>query len=237
MYAYVGEFHDSHFRPKVVSWTAAFIGFGNMYVPGMAWLILSQHWEYQIPLLGTLFRPWRLLIIMYSLPSIIFAICVYFLPESPKFLLSQGRDEEVLKILRKMYRINFGRNHNEYQVTAILWDEDSDLVMKKGGLFKSIWEQTKPLFQRSYCLKTILISFLQFTNYLTWVDIRSNVTCTVKCWKVLQYIYIVDHLLSWCGILRFLIVCQNIETLFQAMKLLCAKLFCLTIPQKIMSHL
>lgn len=168
VYAYVGEFQDNHYRPKVVSWTASFIAFGNMYVPGMAWIILSQEWSYQIPILQTVFRPWRVLMLLYALPNIVFAICVYFLPESPKYLLTQGKNEEVLGILRKIYSINTGRRPNEYPVSEILWEESEDITQtKKGSVLISMWEQTKPLFQKTYRLKTILVCYLQYANFLT----------------------------------------------------------------------
>lgn len=152
----------------MVSWTASFIGFGNMYVPGMAWLILSQNWAYQIPILETVFRPWRILMLLYALPSVIFATCIYFLPESPKYLLTQGKNEEVLEILRKIYSINTGRNPNEYPVSEILWEESEDVTqMKTDCILKSMWEQTKPLFQKTNCLKTVLVCYLQYANFLT----------------------------------------------------------------------
>lgn len=38
-------------------------------------------------------------------------------PESPKFLASQGKTDEALAILRKIYAANTGRNEDEYPVS------------------------------------------------------------------------------------------------------------------------
>ena len=38
-------------------------------------------------------------------------------PESPKFLASQGKTDEALAILRKIYATNTGRDEDEYPVS------------------------------------------------------------------------------------------------------------------------
>lgn len=142
-----------------------------MYVPGMAWLMLPQQWHYSVDPLSLEFKPWRLLMLLYALPSIVSGICVYFLPESPKYLLTQGKHDEVLDILRKMYRINTGKDPMQYPVSDIIWEESDDFKeIKNINIIKSMWKQTTPLFQKTYFLKTILICYLQFTNFLTLVS-------------------------------------------------------------------
>lgn len=106
--------------------------------------------------------------LMYALPSIVFGICIYFLPESPKYLLTQGKNEEVLDILRKMYRINTGKDPMQYPVCEIIWEESEDLKqMKNESIIKSMWKQTSSLFQKTYLVKTTLVCYLQFANFLT----------------------------------------------------------------------
>nr|XP_023023359.1 synaptic vesicle glycoprotein 2A-like [Leptinotarsa decemlineata] len=168
IYAYAGEFNDNRFRPKVVSWIATFVAFGNMYLPGMAWLILPLEWSYEIPLINIMFRPWRLLVVIYALPSILFAILLCSLPESPKYLISKGQHDEALAILRKMYSVNTGKSQDEFPVSMITWEEDSDLHFEKErGILRSMWEQTVPLFKKGYLLKTLMVSYLHFAIFFT----------------------------------------------------------------------
>lgn len=151
----------------MVSWIASFIAVGNIFLPGMAWLILPESWTYEIPFLGTIFRPWRLLMIIYTIPSVISSILISLSPESPKYLLTQGKNAEALEILRKMYVINTGKDPNSYPVSAILWNENNEIRRTNGGLLRTMWEQTKPLFQKSYYIKTILVCYLQFAIFFT----------------------------------------------------------------------
>lgn len=44
-------------------------------------------------------------------------IFVCFFPESPKFLMSRGRNDEAMAVFRRIYRINTGRTENEYPVS------------------------------------------------------------------------------------------------------------------------
>lgn len=149
------------FRPKVVTWMATFVALGNVYLPALAWLILEYQWSFPIPALNVLFRPWRLLVIVYSLPCLVFAILLSFLPESPKYLLSQGRSTEALVIVKRIYEIN--NPGKEFLVKELFW-EDLHVVAKNenNNLFKSMWKQTIPLFHKPFLWKTFMLCFLQY---------------------------------------------------------------------------
>lgn len=152
----------------MVIWVSSFIGIGALYLTSMAWLVLPLHWNFEIPFLGTTFRSWRLLVIIYGTPNILFAIVIYFLPESPKYLLVQGRKEEVLEILKNIFSINTGKDASEYPVSTIVWEENHEVTHAKNeNIFTSMWEQTKPLIQKRYCLKTVLVCYMQFAIFFT----------------------------------------------------------------------
>lgn len=53
---------------------------------------------------------------MCCLPSLLGAILVLFLPESPKFLMSRGRNEEALAVFQTIYKWNTGKCRKEYPV-------------------------------------------------------------------------------------------------------------------------
>ncbi|CAH0554073.1 unnamed protein product [Brassicogethes aeneus] len=168
IYAYAGEFHDQNFRPKTIAWMTTFVAFGNMFLPSLAWAILPQQWSYNIPFMNITFKPWRLLLIIYALPSLVVAACLIVLPESPKYLLTQGRYKEALEILKTMYKFNFNKQADDYPVSDILWDElDNSDEVKKRSLLVSMWRQTVPLFKKPFLIKTLMFCSLQFLIFFS----------------------------------------------------------------------
>ncbi|XP_066254429.1 synaptic vesicle glycoprotein 2A-like [Euwallacea similis] len=168
IYPFAGEFHDNQYRPKVITWVSSFVAVGQMYIPGMAWAILPHKWSYHVEGLGIDFRPWRLLLIAYAIPSLIVAALLSLLPESPKFLLSQGKHDHTLKILTKMFVYNTGKKSHEYPVSTIIMDEIVvEKVEENRNFFQMMWSQTTTLFGRRYIVKTLLICYLQFGVFLS----------------------------------------------------------------------
>lgn len=50
-------------------------------------------------------------------PSLLSGILLGFFPESPRFLMSQGRNAEALKVFQKIYAINKGQPAVNYPVS------------------------------------------------------------------------------------------------------------------------
>lgn len=78
-----------------------------VYQSLVALVLLPMRWEYEF--LGILYTPWRMYLLMSSVIMAIAFVVMMFLPESPKFLLAQGKDKEALEVLRTMYAINTGK--------------------------------------------------------------------------------------------------------------------------------
>lgn len=135
-----------------------------MYLPGLAWLILPDDWKVDLPFFNIVFRPWRVLLIVYTLPCLLCALCLYYLPESPKFLLTQGKRKEALTVLRQMYVVNTRKEEDSYGVDELVWEElsDDDPFKKDYGMWKTMWKQTVPLFKGELLTKTLMMCFLQF---------------------------------------------------------------------------
>lgn len=64
------------------------------------------------------FRPssWRVLAGIGGAPSLMIACAVSLLPETPRFLLYQQRQEEAITVLRQMYAINNSKHIETYPV-------------------------------------------------------------------------------------------------------------------------
>ena len=62
------------------------------------------------------FNSWRIFVLVCGAPALLVAISLCWCPESPKFLLSKGREAEALKILADMYSKNTSKPKSDYPV-------------------------------------------------------------------------------------------------------------------------
>ncbi|XP_055325194.1 synaptic vesicle glycoprotein 2B-like [Sitodiplosis mosellana] len=173
IFAYLGEFHTNDKRTtSIISTTVIYNGMCTI-VPVTAWAVINQDWQFQVPIIGLIYKPWRLFMVVCGLPGFISAIALIFLPESPKFVLSQGKKAAVFQILQKMNRWNNGKK-SEFEEFEILDDVHSienkqciseSIKKTRVPLLKSVWNQTVPLFKPPYLRSTILLCTIQFSLY------------------------------------------------------------------------
>lgn len=96
-----------------------------------------------------------------------------FLPESPKFVLSQGKQAEAYAILEQMNRINNGKD-SELEKFIIYEESESIenrqlIAQTKNSRFpilSTVWLQTVPLFKKPHSFSTVLICVIQFCIFL-----------------------------------------------------------------------
>lgn len=82
-----------------------------------AYPILPMKFAYHIDFLGITYRPWRLLAFVMSLPCAITACLLQLFYESPKFLVSLGRMDEALQVLKNIYAANTGNKADSFPVS------------------------------------------------------------------------------------------------------------------------
>lgn len=174
IYAYLGEFHNNIHRSRAIIGAAIIFGISCMMMPTTAWLFINQDWNFQVPFIGLTYKPWRLFLVACGIPGFLAAFALTFLPESPKFLLSQGNKDAAYQILEKMNRWNNGKT-SEFELFEIREEDDSikkrertiNNMNSRFPLLKSVWHQTVPLFKPPYLKTTILICTIQFGIYST----------------------------------------------------------------------
>lgn len=91
IYAYLGEFHSSRNRSKVLMAASFIYGVACNYMPILGFAVLNRTFHFHIPLFNIEYKPWRLYLLSCGLPSLVCAIVLLFLPESPKFTFSKVR--------------------------------------------------------------------------------------------------------------------------------------------------
>ena len=171
IYAYLGEFHTSKHRSSALLYAMVVFGTSLIALPGIAWVVMSIEWEFNIPIIDIVYKPWRLFMIICSVPGLLCSLGLVFLPESPKYTLGQGDQAGTIQILETINRCNNGgKKAMPLNIHEILEEfetiENRKRVTankeKRFALLKSIWNQTAPLFQHSNLRATLLACIIQF---------------------------------------------------------------------------
>ncbi|KAG4065741.1 hypothetical protein HA402_012419 [Bradysia odoriphaga] len=173
IWSYFAEFQPKSKRGSMLSFMAAFWTFGNLIVAGMAWLIIPLNIGVHTPYF--VYNSWRIFLVICSLPSFVVAILLVYLPESPKFLIMKGRNEEALDIFRGIFVTNTGKSRDIYPVKEILIDDklkqeleeiEKSSKGKYSQMISNILDNSKGLFV-SPILKLTLISItINFTFHI-----------------------------------------------------------------------
>lgn len=98
---------------------------------------------------------WRFMFGAMAVPSLLFIILLFFVPNSPRWLVGKGRDEEALKVLNDVYR------------------DPSECDTVLGEIKESFKEKTAPfmmLFDKKYNHKTLLAFLIATFNQLTGIN-------------------------------------------------------------------
>ena len=85
---------------------------------------------------------WRWMFLMQALPAAIFLVALFFIPESPRYLVSKGRTDQAHRVLKSLFGADVARSKlDEIRAT---FSEDhrprlSDIKSPSGGIRKIVW--------------------------------------------------------------------------------------------------
>lgn len=126
---------------------------------------------------GFVYNSWRIFLLVMSLPSFLVAALLFLLPESPKFLITSGRQEEALEVFRGIYMMNTGHGKDQYPVKQILVDEPTHSKPEKQievkehksklrRMMSDIVEHSKQLFVPPILKFTMISITINFTFHI-----------------------------------------------------------------------
>ncbi len=94
---YIGEISPAHLRGRLVSINQFAIIFGMLVVYFVNWGIAKGQTIEWINDIG-----WRMMFLSEAIPAILFGVLLFFVPESPRFLALNGKDQNALEILSRV---------------------------------------------------------------------------------------------------------------------------------------
>ena len=105
---YISEVSVAQYRGRLVSLyqLAVTVGFLGAYLVNYQLLAWSESGALLgVPLLNKIFitEVWRGMLGMETLPAIMFFIIIFFIPESPRWLILKGKEEKATNILERIY--------------------------------------------------------------------------------------------------------------------------------------
>lgn len=133
-------------------------GIGSTFLPVLAWLIINHQFSFNIPIIKTVYKPWNLLLLTCGIPSLFCGLVLLIIPESPKFVLGQGKQKETKEILKTMYHWNTGKDKNTFTEILSIQEESSASTTKD----KSVWAQLISIFKPEYLMTTLTTCTIQF---------------------------------------------------------------------------
>ncbi|XP_020286619.1 putative transporter svop-1 [Pseudomyrmex gracilis] len=170
--AYSSEFYGAKGRTKIPILVGLSVQFGCIINVLLAWLVIPQPWLVTFWNGAFVYNSWRMFLSLCGIPTLIGVTCLCFFPESPKFLMTQNRNEDALEIFKTIYSMNTGLPKDNYPISAVgdvnlnnakqSSDSESD---PKSCLSNGI-QQMKPLFTNPYLPRILLIVTLQFCGML-----------------------------------------------------------------------
>jgi len=179
-WSYFAEFQPKDRRGSMLSFLATFWMIGNLVVAGMAWIFIPMTFEYETEHFR--FNSWRLFTILCALPSLSVSFALIFLPESPRYLLTQGNEEGALGVFRYIYKINTGKSPSAFPFTNLVLDDDmvdsvsqrKDTIVKRvKRVVYQVASQSRIAFSSTLLRTTLLmiiINFgIQFGYYGLWL--------------------------------------------------------------------
>lgn len=90
--------------------------------------ILSYDWSFEL-YSGYLFRPWRLLMLVFTSPGIIAALWLLRFKESPQFLVMRNQTDKAAAVVRWINKTNKGKaNLSELVIEKLETDAKIDAV-------------------------------------------------------------------------------------------------------------
>ncbi|EDV49609.1 synaptic vesicle glycoprotein 2A [Drosophila erecta] len=183
--SYLAEFHGKKHRPYIMLFVGLCVSIGSMILPLFAYVLLPVPILFKVSSLK--FRTWQVFLAVSSLPSLLSGFLHIFLPESPKFLMSQGNYKKALVSLQSIYKLNKRKSRESYPIKRLTDptpDRSDDLdgpgrpstlkdrFSRAKSKFLDGFKQLKPMFSNPYLAISLQVYCLHFCQIMCVNSVR-----------------------------------------------------------------
>lgn len=161
---YINEFCSDSTRTLGMVLLVGFGAIAETYLASVAWLIIPLDISFEI-VGGVVFKSWRLYLAVLSLPAMISTFLLLKFPESPKFVLNNGKVDKTLHILQTIYSINNNDAKENFPISSIELDMEDKLMQGTNNdgrsflaFLKLMFSKTAILFNKTFIGYTLLSS-------------------------------------------------------------------------------
>ena len=139
--AYISEIAPARYRGRLTTIqqvaiiTGLFMAFvSNYFLADLAGLSTAELW------MG--FEAWRWMFWIELIPASIFLVALFFIPESPRFLIASSQHDKGQQVLEKLYGVKIGHEKVNEIESSLAYDQHapklSDLIDHSVGKVRSI---------------------------------------------------------------------------------------------------
>ncbi|XP_013137139.1 PREDICTED: putative transporter SVOPL [Papilio polytes] len=175
------EFCHNGIRDRVVMFQSSFAALGQVIIAIIAWVILSLNWKVTFFDGHFVLHTWNFYIYVMSMWALLSCLFYTFLPESPKYYISQGKFDSAGDVLMKIHKTNMKSDatltHSElWTRKEVKRERSQSLRSDKVRSFKKNlvmgFYNLKPMFRRPLLYYLILICAMNFLTMLLFNVIR-----------------------------------------------------------------
>lgn len=142
---YISEISVPQHRGRLVSLyqLAVTVGFLGAYIVNFGLLNYSQNGasEISVPLLRVIFHDevWRAMLGMAIIPALLFLVIIFFIPESPRWLVLKQREKEASSILQKIFGTAESASFELNETKRVVGGDKVDWrIILRPGIMKAI---------------------------------------------------------------------------------------------------
>ena len=142
---YISELAVAQYRGRLVSLyqLAVTVGFLGAYLVNYQLLAWAESGtQLSVDWLNKIFitEVWRGMLGMETLPAILFFIIIFFIPESPRWLIVRGKELKAVNILEKIYNSVSEATSQLNETKSVLTSETKSewALLMKPGIFKAV---------------------------------------------------------------------------------------------------